>query len=711
MRGVILLACLFVPAALHAGQLPADDAYDDAVARRLVALARETRFGQSAQIMSYTAVVRERAAVMLRAPLKDRTLFRFEQATRVRWSRFGETVALVLASKAQYPGGEAVGPGPLVYFDPAADRLAFGVPGDASAEPEDDEPFHPLADGSEAHYRYRSGDTLTIRLADGRTVRVVEVQLIPRGASFRYLAGSLWIEPESGAVARAVLRLARRFDHEHDEDVLEPSDREELAKVPALLKPIEADIELIAIEYSLWNLEHWMPRFIRLEGYGRAGIFRLPFHAEITYEIEDVEEVDDATGPEPAPSEVVAEWAPESELKGRRQRRWGTRVQIYRPQDDEQLLASPDLPPPIWQDAPELISRTELEELARRLEAATSQDAPKDSARFGFEWARDDWSLVRYNRVEGLSLGVRGTVEHSIGTAWATLRLGSADLRPNVELAVGRLHGRRALTLTLHHQLAAVEGPGRPLGLGNSAAALFLGRDDGEYFRATGARLTVSPLPTERASYEWTVFAERQRAVRRETDFSLPRVIDRARGFRENIAADPANLVGASLVLSPWWGRDPLAPQAGIELFVEGLLGDYEFARARVTGRTALPLGAQMRLGLEAAVGTSWGAVPVQYRWYLGGPAMLRGYGGSAAVGTSLTRARAELARSVSFGAFTIFADAGWAGERGAFDRRDVLVSAGLGSSVLDGLIRVDVARALRAPTGWRLEMYLDALL
>lgn len=39
------------------------------------------------------------------------------------------------------------------------------------------------------------------------------------------------------------------------------------------------------------------------------------------------------------------------------------------------------------------------------------------------------------------------------------------------------------------------------------------------------------------------------------------------------------------------------------------------------------------------------------------------------------------------------------------------LWSAGLGVSVLDGYLRADVARALVSPTGWRLALYLDALL
>ncbi|NIP58048.1 MAG: hypothetical protein GWM92_21175 [Gemmatimonadetes bacterium] len=44
-------------------------------------------------------------------------------------------------------------------------------------------------------------------------------------------------------------------------------------------------------------------------------------------------------------------------------------------------------------------------------------------------------------------------------------------------------------------------------------------------------------------------------------------------------------------------------------------------------------------------------------------------------------------------------------------DLDDGLVSVGGGVSALDGLIRLDLARALREPVGWRLELYVDAVL
>jgi hypothetical protein len=80
--------------------------------------------------------------------------------------------------------------------------------------------------------------------------------------------------------------------------------------------------------------------------------------------------------------------------------------------------------------------------------------------------------------------------------------------------------------------------------------------------------------------------------------------------------------------------------------------------------------------------------------------------------GTSLLRARGELARHFAFGAVALFADAGWAGDRAAVEIGDGLASIGLGLSLVDGLIRLDGAWGLRGPgRDFRMELYLDGIL
>jgi hypothetical protein len=249
------------------------------------------------------------------------------------------------------------------------------------------------------------------------------------------------------------------------------------------------------------------------------------------------------------------------------------------------------------------------------------------------------------------------------------------------------------------------------LGLGASATALLLGRDDGDYYRATALRATLSP-PTAR--YEWyrlTAFAEHHRSANRETNFSLPHLINGRNDFRPNLRADPADLFGGELRLRQWWGSDPRGWQGGIELNLDGASGDYRFGRGSLVSRVAFPLAPKLRAALEAGAGTSEGNVPAQKQFFLGGAHTLRGYAGSAAVGTSFGRARAELAYTRPEAGISVFTDAGWAGDRRAIYSDQALWSVGVGGTILDGLLRIDLARALRKHREWRLEFYLDAIL
>jgi hypothetical protein len=42
---------------------------------------------------------------------------------------------------------------------------------------------------------------------------------------------------------------------------------------------------------------------------------------------------------------------------------------------------------------------------------------------------------------------------------------------------------------------------------------------------------------------------------------------------------------------------------------------------------------------------------------------------------------------------------------------RDPLIGVGVGASLLDGLFRIDVTRALVGPRGWRVDFYTDGML
>ena len=723
-------------------------AFADPGAAALFGRARVARARTDESIRSYTAVVRSRIAAAMRMPLKDRTMFRQETAARVRWSRDAEHVVQLMAARIQHPGGVEVptglsGLGVDELFDPSEDRMYFGMGGnrrrdadstsaegsvqdtvlhtdddadDDYSDDDDDDDIefwieHPLGDAAERHYRFASGDTLTIRLHDGRMVRTIELRITPRRDDPHTVRGTLWIDAASGALVQAAFRLARTVDMLRDFQFSDPDTREGIDKIPGFLKPFEFDISLMTVEYSLWEMGHWLPRSLRGEGMARAGVLKFPASMDVSYEMIDVE-VDpaiDVAAETEAARAVAAQWsgADDSHRVIERKNN-GREFVVIAPRDSLTLLHSEQLPPPIWSDAPGFATREELEGMSDRLASLGGAIHTASGPRFG--WGLGEADMLRYNRVESLSIGARGSVALREVELSGTARLGIADLHPNAELMLRRETMRRTLELRGYHGLATVDPSGAALGLGNSLSALMFGRDEGEYYRASGAALTWAPPSIRRRSWELTGYAEYQNDVERETHFALPRLWTDS-VFRPNVMAAEALQYGGMLQYRPWWGTDPIRPQGGMELMVQGETGEFDLARASLTLRGAAQLARGVRIGAEAAVGYSVGDVTPQRMFYLGGARTLRGYDASTVAGTSMTRARLELARTFSFGAIAVFSDWGWAGDRDDIRGADQRWAIGAGTSLLDGLVRLDLAHGLRSPRGWRLDLHLDSVL
>lgn len=753
---VLWLSGLNVVAPPSLGAQATDDAYLDPAARELYQSAAANWQDIDESVVRYTALIRQRIAARLRTPLKDRTLYRNESAARVMWDRDHPPLVQVLGARAQYPGREiAKNEGDLDLlddltidgaFDPGGDKLIFGVndeDGDATNPDSNDFWFaHPLAPGADTLYQFRSGDTLTLTLPDGRTLTTVRLDVLPRIADVHRLSGTLWIEPETGALVRAVYRLASQLDVMRDiPDVKEEDEDGEFKYVPGLLKPWTLDLNLVAVDYTLWNFRVWLPRSMRLEGEVAAGILKMPVSFDLAYRMETVVTEDDlADLADAVPvqdevhfrtrSEAMAYMAELASRQGVAYERYtrgrspssGRSSRFLVPQDPSVLEDSPDLPPPIWDDAPGFQSEEELSDLF-----GTLADLPQPAIQ-GIPWAANwGWQrpdLIRYNRVEGPSVG--GRFQARLGSFAGPLSFeatgffGLADLEPKARLSLERESLRSRVAVAGYRDLRTMDPQGRYLGFGNSLNALLFGRDDGEYYLATGAELSIAPPSARRDSWRIRLYAERQDAADVHTNFSLAHAFDSGWRFRDNLEADLLEEAGAQLSVSPWWGTDPLLPQFGFELGVQGAAtrdvdtsdtGDY--ARARLVLRSALPLAqGRWRVGLEAGGGTSWGDVPVQRQWVLGGPLTLRGYGATSAVGTTYGRARMEVARVFPAWTLTLFGDGGWAGDRSEYVPDDVLWGVGAGASLLDGLIRFDISRGLTGPLrDTRVDLYLDAIL
>ena len=698
-----MLALLAAAAAALVLQTPHDStsAYLDPGARDLVARARARRLLVDRSIRAYDVTVRERIAVGLRALRRDRMVYRRELALHVSWRRdtvgeirvLGAREAIPIALRREQIPEDLAADAPDLAFDPGNDRVRYarGDSGDVR---------HPLAVGSEADYRFASGDTTDISFPDGRTLRVYELKVLPRRSDYRLMSGSLWIEGEGFGVVRLLFRPARPFDIATDADSGD--------HVPGFIKPIRAEIRYVTIEYAQWSKRWWLPREFAMDGVATVAFAEVPVRFERFYEDYDV--IGDSAPP-PLP-----EAAPRDSARARCERQGANvhcscrrgRCQAFTvviPPDSVALIASAELPPRlILGETDSMVTEGELRELGQRLGAIP--ETP-----WAFRVPRPQWGLARYNRIEGLSLGARVTVDLGRLAIEGTGRLGLANLEPDAELALKRETATGRWRLAGYYRLAAANVSTRPLGVGNSLASLFLGRDDGEYFRASGFELTAAPAATHVQNLEVRLSVERQRAVDKETDFSVPHAFDRDHVFRSNITAQAAHQLGITATVrgSRRLGND--AATLGAELTLDGGAGTFGFARAALALRATAPLPPALALGVEVAGGTSAGRMPVQSRWFLGGPATLRGYPGGVASGEAYWRARAEVANAFPGARLAFFTDVGRAGPRDRLSLAGPLWSAGVGASFLDGLIRIDCSRALRAPVGWRLDFYADGIL
>lgn len=701
--------------ALHAAAPQDSSAYLDRGAQDLVRRARERRASAEQRITDYHVRVTERISLGLRALRRDRTFYQREMVARFAWHRSGPDTVTMLGAREAIPvvyAGSRLPEdmdtdAPDLGFEigkPGEERLAVGI-GDSEFV------YDPIVPGSESRYRFQSGDTTVITLQGGRTIRVIELRIIPRRDDFHLLSGSFWLEQENVALVRAVFRPARAWDLERD--LNDPNDKNDARDIPGFLKPIKGEVRYITVEFALLDGKWWLPHLLAFDAVATAGTWlSAPLRYERAYTDYDV-----TAGPPPAPGDsVMAEAPPDSAAieacRGRAscrctRRRCRTAVVIV-PDDTASLLTSADLPHSFDDQTP-FMSAGEVEDLGKAIRSLpqTPWHAHAPTLRLGPGGA----GLIRYNRVEALSLGARLGFDFGRLTTDAEARLGMADVWPNVELGIGSESPNVSLRVAGYRRLAAANPEAKPFGIGNSLGALVLGRDDGVYYRSWGGEVLLRPAATATQNYQLRVYAEWQRPAVKETDVSLPHLLRSSHLFDSNIPADTAREFGAALTVRGARGVSTRGVTIGAEWTMDAALGTFDYARTSLTTRLTGPLPARLLGALEVAGGMTGGDAPLQGFWFLGGPATLRGYGGGAVSGPDFWRARVEVANSSPGARIAVFSDAGWAGKGRALSTGRPLYSVGVGASFLDGIVRVDLARGLAAPTGWRMDFYVDGIL
>ena len=398
------------------------------------------------------------------------------------------------------------------------------------------------------------------------------------------------------------------------------------------------------------------------------------------------------------------------------------RTAIAMPCDTMRLARSADLPGTIFDPGEEVYSSSDHEDLLAALDFGLQSEWGPQPPRF-----HTGLDMLRFNRIEGVSPGASMTWPLGLGySVDAQARIGTGDWTPNGELALTRTAGRRQLRVGVFHRLGiANDDWGAPLSFGASLVNALYARDEGFYYRTYGAELSGTgdaPLMLLGGALQWRLFAERQRSAGSDpnVDGSLAHLLGNPH-VADNIDATDLTALGGGVEMARIFGADPRGFRLVTRVRTEGAFTDRDDALG-ATGYGRFVLDGTLSRGLggfsgaiSGAAGTSAGDLPIQRAFYVGGLHTVRGqyakpFGEGPRVGDAFWLGRGELARGIAGARLIGFYDIGWAGSRRDFTSTGRPMSgAGVGVSLMDGLLRADVSRGIWPEKRWRLDFQLGS--
>jgi hypothetical protein len=317
-------------------------AFANPEAREILGRARIARVTQDSALRSYRATITQRISLRMgvRRVGLEKLLFRGDNVARVAWKEGVGVRVTPVGSRMTVPmadnvSGNIVEAVTIPYY-PGRETLWF--PGDAfgkvKADIDEREMIHPLARGAEVYYRYDTGGSTDLRLADGRIIRLRELRITARKPEWRTFVGSFWFDRDGGQLVRAVYRLAADidiWDLVDEEATLEALERPEVERmrdsiararlprelymkdstlraererqrrqggrkrdgedkppawVTATFRPAKAKLDAITVEYGLHEGRFWLPRAHSATASGQMGFLRTPLTIDekFTYE-------------------------------------------------------------------------------------------------------------------------------------------------------------------------------------------------------------------------------------------------------------------------------------------------------------------------------------------------------------------------------------------------------------------------------------------
>ena len=706
----------------------AEDAYLDAVARRLVEGAKARRDGSGPA--SYTARLHERQVFEMVTERRAHLLRDYRYSARVRWSREGEAVVRLDGHWSRYPRW---GPPDSLFARRAVDRppepgrnpFRFGLRQLATLGVLDSADMTsivaPLDPDAEHFYRYRSGDTLSVTLPDGEVVHTVVVEAMPRYRSIRFMASLMWIEPKTHGVARVAFRPAKPIDREAafrlrdadgwnvgvdfdfseggagskrgsgaggDSSAVPSAGRAEVGGEPegfgrlvnwafnSALPRFELAASSIVVEYSLWGNRWWLPHSMTARmhqalieepsswDWEEYPEIMVRASVQAAFEIEEVSETPGGASP------VLGTWEQpgDSVVHGT-----GEELVVLVPRRRFREASSPaDLfLPASWDARAHEPGRDRMAAELARIEVGEDEGAEDEGADLSpwfFEPPLLTLRLLNYNQSEGLVAGSRLWRSFPWGRVALATNAGTRRSRPRVFLSLDSRFPAWRLRVSAYrdYRLASV--------LPGDAT---VSSDDPSWYAADGVRVWLSPARRNRQSVAVSLFAERH---------------------DEYGAGEMRS--GATATWRPWWGNRSGRLQGGAALSLAGTLEDDPTLRVAATATAILFPGRRVSIGAEAGAARTWGGPPRTDSWLLDPSGRwFRGRTPQGLASRVALRARADMQIQIAFARLSIFSD--WMRTFADWPPTDVpdlqrerltFLSAGTGI-VLPGGLRIDSTR------------------
>ncbi len=570
---------------------------------------------------------------------------------------------------------------------------------------------HPLSRGGEAFYHYAATDSITITTG-GKQVRIRGVTVTPKRASGAYVTGKLWIDMTTGDVARFTFRFVgdALWSRPDGATAKDSADSRRESRMVSRIVQLDADLE-----YSLQDNTHWMPYRQVLSGrvmvpFGVDVV--VPFEARTTFDEYEINTgarvVFDAPFPDSLRERSESRETREADRDSvRRERRDGAadsllardrtgflanggRYQIHRPPVDSlRAYAS-------WGDSLELGGsdadrdrlRTALAEVARMAEDLPPEMTGRPGP--GIAWERIP-EMVRYNRVQGLSLGIMGRTRTPLAFTelFGSVRGGMADERIMARVAAVRDAPGGRTTIAVARDLIDIDPFARGLSFSNSLRGMLVSRDDGDYALAQGVRITHETSIATGRELTIGVSVEDHQAARTRAGGGLPRIF----GADGPLPANPP--VREGLAVGARARVDHLSLGMRWSVTADAISVDGE-AGARVATEVRIPdIIARTVSGVFRAGVASTSSLP-QVGLAAGGLNSVRGYDHGVARGDAMWSAQLE-AKRPGRGAIkpVVFADVGQAGLLDAFGDAPLLAGVGVGVSIAGGVVRADLSHPI----------------